>query len=64
MRNAGGKWLRIDDAALESLLSVAHLRRCIRDRRLKADRTPNGREIRILREDLDRFLQSSPVTAA
>ena len=61
--NGGGKWLRLTDAAHESLFSVPHLRRCIRTGRLKAYRVPGGRELRISQSDLDQFMCARPAVA-
>jgi len=62
--NGGGPWLRLADAAAESLFSISHLRRAIRSGSLRAFRAPGGRELRILRDDLTTWLRSDPVAAA
>ncbi len=61
--NAGGRWLRIADAAAESLFSPSHIRRAIRIGALKAYRVTGGREVRILRDDLDAFIRGDQAKA-
>jgi excisionase family DNA binding protein len=55
--NPGGPWMRVSDVSIETLFSVPHIRRAIREGRLRAYRAAGGREVRLHRSDVELWVR-------